>query len=862
MVRYLFIFLALIYASVIHAQLDTAFYLAPIPEWSNQTQELTISTPFPDADVYVLNSDSSYFKNITLAQGVPQTIYLNNNAQGLFSTYGAISVPLGNQVIDRAALFIRSDRDIVLTQRVVHQYNQDLISAKGTRALGLSFLAGNQTKIVNAPPAGEAALGFISFVATENNTTVSVNLPPGITDKLGNNLISCNLNKWQSYTITLDEDEQFAGAAIVSNKPISVTTGANHVKQNLGGPEQDGGFDQLVPKELVGKEYVVARGLSPASLDYLVIIPTDNNTNIWANGVLSATKNKSEVFEYTLPGGPISVVQITEIWSDKPVYCFHVTTGSNSSAPELGLSLVPPVNCTGSRAVYASRMGGLNTHLLVLVPSSDVGSMKYNGNPISSYNFQSQTHILTMVQNTTSFYIPDAAVTNTFSLTCRNQFHVEVIAGLGNATGLCGFYSGFDSGLDILDPYLDVGSSILNFPARCKKPLKGFFGLQTCLPPVEIIKAEVVSGEAIVSDPNPFDTIIDVIPDLGFSGDIWVKIVAVDASGSIDSVLMRMPFYTEGADLLPDTVFGCPGSPATISAPFGMNQYDWSTGETSQTIVYGKSEPLILYATSDSCSYIDTVWVVSKNPMPDFLPDTILSCDSIFVISFLPPQSTAFQLDSVFYRSAIPNNSGLGYFNSTSGLWEYTIPEPGIYVLELFDTDNCVTYESVDVKINPNPKYDLIYDCPKVNIVLKDILSLTPYVIEDQTISNDSSIIYFLFDGVYDTKIAVIDLCGNPDTISLSVPYFCTGRDIIWAPNAFTPNGDGLNDEFCIYSSYGKALRYEVYDRWGNLVHSALPEQCWSPSQVDVGVYLVILIYPEIKGRSINILQRTLTVFP
>ena len=184
--------------SAIHAQLDTAFYLAPIPEWLNQTQEIEISTPFPNATVIIFNSDSSYYNQVSLSQGVPNTIYLNTTAQGLQSTFGAISTQLGNQVLDRAALFVRSDRDIVLTQRVTQQYNQDLLSAKGTRALGKTFLAGNQTKIVNAPPAPEAALGFISFVAIEHNPSVSVHLPPRITLKHGDIIVSCVLNKWQS----------------------------------------------------------------------------------------------------------------------------------------------------------------------------------------------------------------------------------------------------------------------------------------------------------------------------------------------------------------------------------------------------------------------------------------------------------------------------------------------------------------------------------------------------------------------------------------------------------------------------------------------------------------------------------------
>ena len=860
--RYLLTIFFVFNISAIHAQLDTAFYLAPIPEWSNQTQEIEISTPFPNATVIIFNSDSSYYNQVSLSQGVPNTIYLNTTAQGLQSTFGAISTQLGNQVLDRAALFVRSDRDIVLTQRVTQQYNQDLLSAKGTRALGKLFLAGNQTKIVNAPPAGEAALGFISFVAIENNTSVSVNLPPGITDKNGDNIISCVLNKWQSYTVTLDEDEQFAGASIISSKPISVTTGANHVKQNAGGPEQDGGMDQLVPQDLVGNEYVIARGLAPASLDYLVIIPTDDNTNISANGSLVANKNKSEVFEYTLAGGPGSVGQITEIFSDKPVYCFHITTGSSQYAPELGMSLVPPANCTGSRAVYASRMGGLNTHLLVLVPTNDVGSMKYNGNPITAYNFKSQNHVLVSVPNTTSFFIPDASVTNTFSLTCRNQFHVEVIAGLGNSTGLCGFYSGFDSGLDILDPYLNVGSSILNFPARCKRPLKGFFGIQTCAPPAQVIKAEVISGQATVQDPNPFDTLIDVYPALGFSGEIWVKLVAIDGLGSLDSVLMRMPFYTEDADLLPDTMYGCPGSPATITAPFGMKQYNWSTGESTQTIQYGKSEPLILYAASDSCSYVDTIWVVSKNPMPDLLPDSILSCDSLTSISFAPPAGSASKIDSVFCRGTNATNSGPGIFNSTTGLWEVLTKNEGLYVIEIFDIDNCVTYESVDIKINPNPKYDLIYDCPDVKIVLRDIISFSPYNIENKLINDDSAFVSFPFDGVYSAKIPVINLCGGLDTIDLSIPYFCAGKDLIWAPNAFTPNDDGVNDEFCIFSTYDDAMRYEIYNRWGHKVFSALPNECWSPSKSTTGVFLARLIYPEVEGYSPKVLEMTITAFP
>ena len=50
-----------------------------------------------------------------------------------------------------------------------------------------------------------------------------------------------------------------------------------------------------------------------------------------------------------------------------------------------------------------------------------------------------------------------------------------------------------------------------------------------------------------------------------------------------------------------------------------------------------------------------------------------------------------------------------------------------------------------------------------------------------------------------------------------------------YAPNVFSPNEDGLNDEWhiflqCSWSEY----RVEVYDRWGSLVFQADdPESSW-----------------------------------
>ena len=824
--------------TTLFGQLDTAFYLAPIPEWMDQHQEIMLSTPFPDAEVVVFNSDSSYFQTITLLQGVPQTLQFNNQITNLWSTYGAISLTKAHQPMNRTALFVRSNRDIMVTQRVNHVFNQYLVTAKGTRALGTSFLAGNQTKIVAANPAPEAAMGFISVVATAPNTLVTITLPPGVINTAGNNQMVVTLQAWQSYTTTISENHQFAGASIMADKPIAVTTGGNHYKQNSGALSQDGGFDQLVPEELVGSEYMIARGIAPTGLDYVVVIPTVDSTELMMNGVSQGFYDRAMPATLTFPGNQYSVGDLAHIDASAPVYCFHVTTGSNQYQPELGMSLVPPIGCTGSRSVYSTRMSWLNTHLLVIVPALGINGLRYNGNLVTASGFTVKTSTNGQWK---SVYIPDNQVTGTWSLTCQKQFHVEVIGGEGAGTGLAGFYSGFDSGLDILDPFLNLGSSILNFPVRCATPLPGFFSLQTCNRPVEVIRTKVMSGQATVTDNNRWDSLITVQPTLGFAGEIWVKLVAQDASGSLDSVLMRFPFYPDGADLLPDTVYGCPDEPATITAPFGMQQYLWSTGETTQSVQYGGYGPIVLYATSDSCAYTDTVWVESGDPLPRLLLPVLLVCDSQYVATL--PEFSA--VDSVAWRG--PNGmSGVAQNGPTGRTMNWDIP--GMYVLEKFDVRGCLTYEYVELKLNPPPLILHVTECPDAWVWLKDVSIVQTFLVNDVPQATDSIELSFPFDGVYSLFAVVEDLCGQIDTVEACLPYFCTGADQRWFPNAFTPNGDGNNDTYCLSSSYGDALLYQVFNRWGKLLFEGKGTECWSPAEGTQGSFVLRAVFPAIEG--------------
>lgn len=54
------------------------------------------------------------------------------------------------------------------------------------------------------------------------------------------------------------------------------------------------------------------------------------------------------------------------------------------------------------------------------------------------------------------------------------------------------------------------------------------------------------------------------------------------------------------------------------------------------------------------------------------------------------------------------------------------------------------------------------------------------------------------------------------------LPPIMVGQEIrLYTPNAFTPNGDGLNDVFEVYSRLVTQLSIRIYDRWGKLLFAS-----------------------------------------
>ncbi len=106
--------------------------------------------------------------------------------------------------------------------------------------------------------------------------------------------------------------------------------------------------------------------------------------------------------------------------------------------------------------------------------------------------------------------------------------------------------------------------------------------------------------------------------------------------------------------------------------------------------------------------------------------------------------------------------------------------------------------------------------------------------------------------GSYLVSLQVSNELGCLDT---TTNYIVIEHDpVVFIPNAFTPDGDGLNNEFtAVFPDNMKLTSYEmyIYDRWGELVfYSQDPKQGWDASLAGFdapdGVYSYLVKYKEL----------------
>ncbi len=384
--RYLLIFL--IFAKLgftsVQAQVDTVFWFAA--PWV---------TPDHDGNVQMAFRVSTFGTPANVRIQMPTATY---DTTFTVPANGLVSVPLSHIVNDleskpadavlTSGIKITSDAFITVVYDFISDLytitpgtpnNPETYSLKGQNGMGTEFVVPFQTlwdnRDLNTDRNGDGFVTdprqFFSVVATEDNTTIWItpkcdvvghpaNVTYPVTLPLAGNVYTCE----NVVMTTSNPGSSLSGSIVVADKPVSVTINDDSVNPSGGGGCFDLMGDQIVPTDVIGTDYIVNIGfLNPGSNESIFIIPAENFTTITIDdgGVTTVLANQGETVQYSI------TQPLTSISSDKPVYLIHMS----GYGCELGLAILPPLNCAGSNEVSFARNNNQQFLLNLLCEAGD-----------------------------------------------------------------------------------------------------------------------------------------------------------------------------------------------------------------------------------------------------------------------------------------------------------------------------------------------------------------------------------------------------------------------------------------------------------------------------------------------------------
>lgn len=326
-----------------------------------------------------------------------------------------------------------------------------------------------------------------------------------------------------------------------------------------------------------------------------------------------------------------------------------------------------------------------------------------------------------------------------------------------------------------------------------------------------------------------------------------------------------------------DVASVCLGLPAqfndasTAGSNTAITNWQWNFGDAGAT----DSIQNPTYTYNNTGSYNITLQVADANGCVD---DTI-SPTNVFEIPVLAFSSTAACFgESNGSATALPTNGIAPYtFNWDNGQTTETAINlaAGNYNVTITDNNGCTVSGNAAVT---QPSQPLIIS------VVPDTFSIPFGDTVSFNISNNyyDSIIYSIspnynisctncdsvFAFPYQTTTYTIEAAdSNGCAAQAAVKVNVEEKYILYIPNAFTPNGDGINDVLQVYAKGLKQYYFIIYNRWGEKVFEAEENNSltWDgtyfgkPLKPDVYVYKVQLVYltgktAEQKG-SISILK-------
>lgn len=599
--------------------------------------------------------------------------------------------------------------------------NPEAFVLKGKNALGKEFYIPSQNLVENSISYSPTPSNTFEIVATEDNTTIQITPKQTIIGHAAGVTFTIILDKGQTYcakAIGSLPNQHLHGSHITSDKPIAITVTDDLLYgMYYGGGCADLAGDQIVPVTEIGYRYIATKTQLSGTGDYIFVTATQNGTQIFKDGgaVPIATINAGETHSF-----PIGVAQATYIEASNPIYVWQLA----GSGCELGASILPTLDCTGSKEVSYMRSSNFQLYMNLLTRSENITGFQINGSPLASSLFSavpgtSGEWMYAQINLPLATYPYDAVINvkNTLGV-----FHLATVDINGGGTSY-GYFSNFGS--IILEQSSDVmiceGDTIRLYGSGLPGAIHSWNG------------------------PEGFSSTLRdvVIPNATASKSGWYyyTLNADNCSGE-DSVYVDVIGFPTIDYSLSDTGI-CIGEEVTVTINKNATETAkitpniWSTSD-GKNFKGNPTKTQTFYIEVENvlgCSSLDS-FIIYVDSIPDLIvsaDDSILGCDK--------------------FQTKLHAENGFVYY------WQ--------------PAELCDNAFSADPTVTPT--------IPTMFIVT----AYSPF--------------------------------GCMATDSIFINFEENGYELI--PNAFSPNGDGLNETFRPYIFCFFEFEYfRIYNRWGEMV--------------------------------------------
>jgi len=341
----------------------------------------------------------------------------------------------------------------------------------------------------------------------------------------------------------------------------------------------------------------------------------------------------------------------------------------------------------------------------------------------------------------------------------------------------------------------------------------------------------------------------------------------VDAAGCsagplLFTITVASPVGVTIAGTSPICVGGGSTLTANVTGGYGTFTYQWMPGNLSgpQVNVTPASTTTYTLTATDDCGQTDTqtfTVVVQQVPTVSFVADTTYGCTPLLVTFTV--DTTGFGNATLLWdfgeNGATSSAINPSYSYTTAGCHDVsltvTVP-PGCSVTQTY---NCM----ITTLAQPVAQFTAT---PMIASILDPLITFTnqssgatnwEWNFGDSTTSTIWSPTH-TYDqtGTFPVYLVVSNASGCSDTAWAEI--IVNDYYTFYVPNAFTPNGNGNNDDFgpAFTNIIAEGFEFYVFDRWGNVVFETTdPYTRWNGKfqnkgeQVQEDVYVYKIMYTD-----------------